>query len=45
MCIRDRAVGAGGVMEGIMKMAFGNQLGFTQEQGLEDFDWFAPRCV
>ncbi len=37
------AVGAGGVMEGIMKMAFGNQLGFTQEQGLEDFDWFAPR--
>ena len=39
------AVGAGGVMEGIMKMAFGNQLGFTQEQGLEDFDWFAPRCV
>ena len=37
------AVGAGGVMEGIMKMSFGNQLGFTQEQGLEDFDWFAPR--
>ena len=37
------AVGAGGVMDGLMKMAFGNELGFTQADGMADFDWFAPR--
>jgi phosphoribosylformylglycinamidine synthase len=37
------AVGAGGVMEGLMKMAFGNELGFTQAEEAKDLDLFAPR--
>ena len=36
------AVGAGGIMEGIMKMAFGNEIGFTQDDSSKDIDLFAP---
>jgi len=36
------AVGAGGIMEGIMKMAFGNDIGFVLDSGASDLDLFAP---
>ena len=36
------AVGAGGIMEGVMKMAFGNEIGFTQADSAKDIDLFAP---
>ena len=36
------AVGAGGVMEGIMKMAFGNDIGFVLDDSVTDLDLFAP---
>lgn len=36
------AVGTGGVAEGIMKMSFGNRIGFLAQEGLE-VDWYGDR--
>ena len=36
------AVGAGGIMEGLMKMSFGNDIGFAVDDGARDVDLFAP---
>lgn len=36
------AVGVGGIMEGIMKMSFGNDIGFVLDSSASELDLFAP---
>ena len=36
------AVGAGGILEGLMKMSFGNDIGFALDSSAKELDLFAP---